>query len=276
MNIVMSPFEDASAEEPEAPEAAWPGSTSAGDGSAVSFQEGAAPPTAADAPEDSFEEREITVSAEAGSSTPARRIRIRYFIPHLRGWTGKKTKQKTVVGAPVRKLSIPMPSWARAAVLSVVWLMVLGATLTMSGGDGNEDLMAMPDEFIGVWRTVAPKYADTFFEISPRQLRLGTGGEAHAVHDIARLTRVFDRSGLIYTVWYVMEEDDTTPHPLSFYYDREGRVLRLKNQQDIVWSNLGPPPAVNDLVRDIEESSTRYQDQYGERTGGRRDQEDDR
>ena len=220
-----------------------------------------------------LEEREGTVSLADGDPSTPRKIRIRYFTPHFPGWSALETQRPSREGT--RSAShgrTTLPSWGRAAALFVIWLVVLGAPLSMSGGD-NEKAMAMPDEFLGEWRTLSPKYEDSFFEISRRQLRLGTGDEAHSVHDISRLTRSLGRGGLVYTLWYVVDEDMSSPHPLSFYYGHEGQSLRLKNQQDIVWSNVGKPRDMNELVRDIAKSSARYEQQYGHLTAGRRGRE---
>ena len=256
----MKPFEEGSAESPDDPATALPA------------------PLDHDADRSgSFEEREITVSSAEGDSAPPRKIRIQYFTPHFPGWSSLDA-QRTSSARPasVRRDRAALPSWARAAALFVVWLVVLGTTLAMSGGGTNEEAMGMPDEFLGVWRTVAPKYEDNFIEISRRELRLGTDDEAHAVHDVARLTRAVRRDGFVYTLWYVVDEDPANPHPLSFYYSRAERALRLRHQQDIVWNNLGQPPGVNDLVRDIAASSAQYERQYGDLLDDRRGQEDGR
>ena len=154
----------------------------------------------------------------------------------------------------------------RAGILFCLWLAILATSLAVSGGDTDNEV-ALPGDFLGVWKTAAPKYQDSFFEISERRLVFGTGGDFRDIHDIDRATATLrgDRRRILYTIWYQTAEDEDASQPFRFYYNSEQRVLRLENQQDIVWHNIRPgqAPDLMQMVSEIEEAIARFEERYG-------------
>ena len=204
---------------------------------------------------------------QTAPDTPVRprKIRITYHTPYFPGWNtiGANVARPSGI-KPVEVLLFRAPKWTRAAVLFVLWVVILGTTLTVSGSD-VEQTMAVAHEFVGVWATVAPKYDDNFFEITRERLSFGTGADGRVAYPISRASRRKDGEGFVYTLWHLVEdEDEIVEQPFRFYYNHDQRIIRLRNQRDIVWNHVGDPRDVRRLVREIEESSTQYEEQYGE------------
>ena len=199
-------------------------------------------------------------------------ITIKYHPPydHLRGWNAVEPRvapDSKMAQSPERPGLVP--KWTRVGILLATWFVVLGAGLTVSGS-GPENAVALPADLLGVWRTVAPKYADSFLEISKRQLTFGTDDAHRSASPIDRVTLRADRRGSRYTIWYRSSEDPSTPQPFRLYYKDSQRRVWLESQQDIVWDNVGPAADLTELMEAIDVSSAKYEEQYGDLRRSRR------
>ena len=220
------------------------------------------------APPEPLESTAAADDAPATETTPAGRkvITIKYHPPYdaLAGWMLGSTPERRPVRHDVRPERPALVSkWTRAAMLFVLWMVVLGTSLSVSGGDPNADVV-LPAELLGIWRTEAPKYADSFFELSAPELVFGTEDRAvRSLHRIDRVTRRTDTQGVLYTIWYATAEDRGSTQPFRLYHDSSAHVLTFHNQLHIPWERVGPPGELKRLVDQIEESSAHYEEQYG-------------
>jgi hypothetical protein len=148
-------------------------------------------------------------------------------------------------------------------------LIVLLVWLSSPGMTEIGTPVPLPPHLVGVWRTSEPKYADRFVEISDHTVVFGTGGGTRTIHAISHVSFVDERGRLLYTVWYWDgPPDDRVGQTLSFYYDPEPRVIRLKNQQDIAWVNVGRPPSLQELIEGLEASQATVRPDAGDPSVG--------
>ena len=91
----------------------------------------------------------------------------------------------------------------------------------------------------------------------------GTGVDFRGIHDIDRATRREDDRGALYTIWYETAEDDDAAQPFRFYHSSAQGVLRLENQQDIVWHNIRPTRDLDEMVREIEGEIEQFEEEQG-------------
>ena len=106
----------------------------------------------------------------------------------------------------------------------------------------------VPEDLIGVWRTMAPTYADRFFEIRADEVIFGTGEEKFDTYPITKIKIEKDREeqGTLYVICYknIVGQE----YKFSFYYDPANQgTIRFKNQKEMVWmKNLSPPPPIEE------------------------------
>ena len=131
---------------------------------------------------------------------------------------------------------------------------VSGVFAAMFGGR-SESSAIMPGSLLGVWKTPAPKYAGRFFEISSDIVVFATGDGETAVHPIASVEMVPEGQQRLYTVWYWSDEmGEADRLAFRFYYDTVRELITFKNQEEIIWTNIGRPLSVPELIKAIEGS----------------------
>lgn len=93
----------------------------------------------------------------------------------------------------------------------------------------------MPGEFLGVWKTVDPRYLDRFFEITPTSIVFGVGEGGVEAYPIVAVEEVRERDAVLHAISY--RNQDGQDSRLSFYYDpRDAGVIRFKHQRSIQWT----------------------------------------
>lgn len=112
----------------------------------------------------------------------------------------------------------------------VVWVTII---LTASSCVSQTQL---PDELLGIWKTEALKYQDTFFEMKTDLLFLGmkTGEvQSFTVTKVER-KKLSEEEWVLYTVFY--QNDSLQKFEFPFYYNpAKNGVIRFKNQENLVW-----------------------------------------
>ena len=197
------------------------------------------------------------VSQEPEVLQEGSRITIVYHTAYdaLAAWSNLASR-----ASPRRRLARPIrpslvPTWARAALMFMLWLAILGTSLSVSGDSQDVDV-ELPLGLLGVWKTDAPKYEDRFFEISTGQLVFGTGGDTRAVHHISRVTRRAGPRAPVHAIWYG-DAPQSEDQQFLIYFDRHRRQVRLRHQPDILWAYAGPPRDLTQLLREIEDAAAR-------------------
>ena len=112
----------------------------------------------------------------------------------------------------------------------VVWLTII---LTASSCVSQTQL---PDELLGIWKTEALKYKDTFFEMKTGLLVLGTKADEVQSFTITKVERkkLREEEWVLYTVFY--QNDRLQKLEFPFYYNPANKgFIRFKNQKNLVW-----------------------------------------
>ncbi len=100
-----------------------------------------------------------------------------------------------------------------------------------------EKKMAIPVDFIGVWETASPDYADYPFEIKTNELLFGTGDGGFNTFPISRMKTDNDlkEQKTVYIIFY--KNTAGQEYKFSFYYDPANQgTIRFKNQKKLVWT----------------------------------------
>lgn len=114
----------------------------------------------------------------------------------------------------------------RTIPVAVVLVLVLA-------GCGPESSKTVPADLIGIWKTSAPKYADTFIELTRTTITFGAGEKGTHLRSVGKVTKERDEAGTLYTVFYT--DPGGQEYKFAFYYDPADGVLRWKNQRTIAW-----------------------------------------
>ena len=101
-------------------------------------------------------------------------------------------------------------------------------------GCGPESSKTVPEDLIGVWKTSAPKYADTFIELTRTTITFGAGVKGTHLRSVGKVTKEHNEGGTLYTVFYT--DPDGQEYTFAFYYDLGDGALRWKNQRTIAWT----------------------------------------
>ena len=113
--------------------------------------------------------------------------------------------------------------------------------------------MPIPDPFVGIWKTTAPKYAGRFFQITKDIVVFSIGDGQTDMHTITNVEFLREKGRSLYTISYLSAEG--AEHEFPFYYDpADDGLIRFKNQQEMVWKNYGRPLTLPELIRVIEAS----------------------
>ena len=93
------------------------------------------------------------------------------------------------------------------------------------------------DSFMGVWKTSAPKYKDSFFEITESTITFGTGNGYSKNFTVDRVIKTAEEKKTVYKISYIDVEG--ADFKRAFYYTpKNNGVIRFKNQQQIEWTRI--------------------------------------
>jgi hypothetical protein len=118
----------------------------------------------------------------------------------------------------------------RALVGALIFLIIIL-------GCESKKIAAVPENFIGVWGTSDPTYADRTFEITRYEVIFQTGESTFNTYSIKRIEmeKTPGEEGGLYTINYMNKEG--LKYEFSFYYNPAGQgEIRYKNQRQIVWT----------------------------------------
>ena len=119
------------------------------------------------------------------------------------------------------------------------WIALVGFSLVLI----STLLLCTPEvdvsigNFLGVWKSSAPKYKDRFFKISESTITFGTGNGNSKKFIVDRVIKTVEEKKTVYTISYIDVEG--TDFKLAFYYTPKNKgVIRFKNQQEIEWTRI--------------------------------------
>jgi hypothetical protein len=97
----------------------------------------------------------------------------------------------------------------------------------------------VPDELVGVWKTLNAHYADRSFEITNTSIIFSTGDGQIDFYPIAAAEQAREGEALLYTILYLNEARHE--YRFTFYFEpSNGGVIRWKNKPDIEWAKARP------------------------------------
>ena len=119
----------------------------------------------------------------------------------------------------------------RLSVLVTVLMLLLGCQ--------SRKATIVPDELVGVWKTLNAQYADRSFEITNTSIIFSTGAGQIDFYPIAAAEQVREGEALLYTILYLNEARQE--YRFTFYFEpSNGGVIRWKNKPDIEWAKARP------------------------------------
>lgn len=119
--------------------------------------------------------------------------------------------------------------------------LVLLATLVLMFGVQCQELLAVPEELIGVWVTKDPNYIDRSFEIKKNTVifEQGLGYLDFDVYPIEGVTKTESEGKTLYVIYYTIPSGKK--FEFSFYYSAaNGGIIRFKNQPEMKWTKRKP------------------------------------
>jgi len=121
----------------------------------------------------------------------------------------------------------------RLSVLVTILMLLLGCQ--------SRKATAVPDELVGVWKTLNEQYSDRTFEITRTSIVFGTGGGQRDSYPIAAAEQAREGDALLYTIVYL--SDARQEYRFLFYFEpSNGGVIRWKHKRDIAWAKARPSP----------------------------------
>ncbi len=99
-----------------------------------------------------------------------------------------------------------------------------------------EQRTTAPDELVGVWKTMEPKYAGSFFEFTKNKIIIGTveGEKISSVIKTVGEKAIGSEENILYTIHYGNSEEENIT--LSILYNPANNgTIRFPNQDRIVW-----------------------------------------
>lgn len=112
---------------------------------------------------------------------------------------------------------------------------ILTAVLLLHYND-NE---LLPDDLAGRWTTSAPEYAERFLELSQVTVIFGIGKDNIVVNFISSVDKRTEDGVALYTIRY--RDLDKTEGYIAFYWYPSEKVIRLKNQKQMIWKKTKEP-----------------------------------
>ena len=109
--------------------------------------------------------------------------------------------------------------------------------LTVILGCDSKKIAVVPENFIGVWGTSDPTYADRTFEITRNEVIFQIGEQDFNTYSIksVKMEKTSGEEGSLYTINYTNKEGQK--YEFSFYYNQSGQgEIRYKNQRQMAWT----------------------------------------
>lgn len=100
-----------------------------------------------------------------------------------------------------------------------------------------EQKTTAPDELVGVWKTMEPKYAGSFFEFTEDKIIIGTveGDKISSVIKTIGRKDIGSEGIILYTIHYGNSEEENIT--LSILYDPANNgTIKFQNKNRIVWT----------------------------------------
>ena len=116
-------------------------------------------------------------------------------------------------------------------------ILAIFITLAVFSANGCGEKGTIPDELIGEWQTLDPKYEGCNFEVTELTVSFQPKGAESYSNIITNVEREEDPNEefVLYTIFYKMESGKIYQLSLN-YYPEENGAIRFKNQIEIVWT----------------------------------------
>ncbi len=118
-------------------------------------------------------------------------------------------------------------------VLLIMALTTVGVMRLLEPGP-----ITLPEKFIGVWSTKAPRYDGRFLQIGPQEITIGVYDQRD-VYRVKRFDLSVDRWVRFYTAHCI--GPNGFEDKITFWYDENIEGLRLKNPGQVIWRKMTPP-----------------------------------
>jgi len=108
--------------------------------------------------------------------------------------------------------------------------------ILLSSACQYEQKTTAPDELIGVWKTMEPKYAGSFLEFTEKNIIIGTieGDKNSSAIKTVGIKAIGSEGNILYTIHYGNSEDENITLSILYNPANNGTV-RFQNQDRIVW-----------------------------------------
>jgi len=109
--------------------------------------------------------------------------------------------------------------------------------LTVLGGYSCKKEMVVPDELLGVWETLDPKYEGCYFEVTKDEISFADIERDINFFKILKIEAEEDSNEefITYVITYADLEELDYEFPI-FYFPGEEGTIRFKHQTNIVWT----------------------------------------
>jgi hypothetical protein len=140
---------------------------------------------------------------------------------------------------PVEVVSVPrmlLPrirlSWKQIAAVAATLIVLIGGPVAWLSWPRNVEL---PDGAVGLWTTVAPRYADRAFRLTKSTVTFHVSPEDSTFHQIVRIRSEEDQedNATRYTILYTHYHEE---YEFSFLYtESPDTIIRFVNQREMTW-----------------------------------------
>jgi hypothetical protein len=92
----------------------------------------------------------------------------------------------------------------------------------------------IPDQLLGIWRTLDSPYADCYLEITPDTIVFGVDNHHSTSNMISEVSETVQNKKRLHTIGY--RDETGGAYHLSLYFDpMDGGCIIFKNQPNIQW-----------------------------------------
>ena len=123
--------------------------------------------------------------------------------------------------------------------IKFIWIFVAAVILTAVLLLHYNDNELLPDDLAGRWTTSVPEYAERFLELSQVTVIFGIGKDNIVVNFISSVDKRTEDGVALYTIRY--RDLDKTEGYIAFYWYPSEKVIRLKNQKQMIWKKTKEP-----------------------------------
>ena len=119
----------------------------------------------------------------------------------------------------------------RLSILVTVLMLLLGCQ--------SRKPSAVPDELVGVWKTLSPQYSDRSFEITKTSITFGTGDGQIDSYSIVAVEQAREDDAMLHAILY-RDEAGKVYRFIVYVEPGNAGVIRWKNKRDIAWVKARP------------------------------------